>query len=166
MVIYVPLYLYTIVHFDWKEIGIIFTVMLLPFIIFETPLGRMFDRIHNEKDTLMVGFMIIGISTILMFYLNMPSLLLWSVLLFISRIGASFVEVGSEYSFFKRVSDRDAGFISIYRMAIPIAYIFVPLLLGPLANALTVRSVFLIVGIAMFIGSTVSYKLRSIKNPA
>ena len=40
MVVYAPLYLTTVVGFDFQSLGIVFTIMLLPFVLFQYPLGR------------------------------------------------------------------------------------------------------------------------------
>jgi len=44
MVIYTPIYLHSWLGFSWSELGIIFTVALLPFIFFEWPVGELADR--------------------------------------------------------------------------------------------------------------------------
>ncbi len=161
MVIFAPLYLHEYIGFDWETIGLMFTVMLLAFVLFEAPLGKMFDKSHIEKDTLMVGFAIMSIATISMFFVNTPDVLLWTALLFLSRVGASFVEIAVEYSFFKRVTDQDVGFISIFRMASPLAYIIVPAIVSPLAVVLPLQFMFLITGVAILSGIIFSYKLKT-----
>ncbi|MBX4197884.1 MFS transporter [Candidatus Parcubacteria bacterium] len=161
MVIYMPLYLHEVIGFSWEKIGFMFTIMLVPFVLFEAPLGRLFDRIGAEKDALIAGFFIISVSSCTIFFLRDANVLLWSALLFMSRVGASFVEVGAEYSFFKRVSDRDAGFISIFRMAGPMAYIVAPLLTSLLVRVLPIHYIFLVVSIAILSGIAFAYKLNT-----
>ncbi|MDQ3076750.1 MAG: MFS transporter [bacterium] len=163
MVIYTPIYLSQHIGFSWEAIGLIFTVMLVPFVLFEAPLGRMFDKIHTEKDTLIAGFLIIALSTGLIFLIQKPSVIIWMIALFATRVGASFVEVASDYSFFRRVSDRDAGFISVFRMASPLSYIIAPLLVAPIVHLLSIKYVFLLLGIIMLSGIIFSFKLRTLK---
>lgn len=163
MVIYTPIYLNQYVGFSWQSIGLIFTVMLIPFVLFEAPLGHFFDTAHTEKDTLIAGFFIISLATCCMFFLKTPNMLLWMIVLFTTRVGASFVEVASDYSFFRRVTDRDAGFISVFRMAGPLSYIIAPALIAPLVHILSIRYLFLFVGITMLIGIIFSYKLRTLR---
>jgi MFS family permease len=165
MVIYSPLYLHTVIGFDWATIGILFTIMLLPFVLFEAPLGRLFDMIHIERDTMFVGFFIMSGALIAMFFTTTPSFFLWATLLFVSRIGASFVEVSSDYSFFKRVTDRDAGLISIFRFTSPLAYIVAPAVFATLSTFLPLHSVFLLLSILMLVGIPLAYKLKAVKIP-
>src|SRR5690606_32660033 len=46
MVIYTPLYLHNYIGLEWSSIGVIFTIMLIPFALFELPLGTLADRIY------------------------------------------------------------------------------------------------------------------------
>ncbi len=163
MVIYMPIYLHNTIGFDWSSIGAIFTVMLIPFVIFEAPLGRLFDSNHSEKEALIAGFIILGFTTFLMFFINSAHISTWMLVLFFSRVGASFIEIGSEYSFFKRISDQDAGLISIFKMSGPTAYIIVPLLVQPFISMLPLSYVFLLTGIGLFSGIIFAYKIRTIR---
>ncbi len=47
------------------------------------------------------------------------NLVLWTVALFASRIGAALVEVMTDTYFFKSVGKRDTGLITIFRIARP-----------------------------------------------
>jgi MFS family permease len=160
MVIYTSPYLARVIGFDWKVIGTIFTIMLVPFALFEAPLGRIFDAYHREQDAIIAGFIIMSASAASMFLFPSTSFLFWAVMLFLSRTGASFVEMGVEYSFFKRVNDRDAGFISVYRTASPLSYIIAPTIANFLMAAEPSRMVFLAVSLAMLIGVGVGYRLN------
>jgi MFS family permease len=164
MVIYMPLYLNKVIGFDWQTIGFIFTIMLLPFVLFETPLGRMFDRAHREKETIIAGFIMISVATLIIFFLRTNFVLAWIAVLFLSRIGASFVEVGSEYSFFKRVSDQDAGFISIYRMAGPVAYSIAPIITSTLLRGWPIQYIFLVISLVVLSGIVFVYKLNTLRS--
>src|SRR3989344_9170108 len=44
MIIYIPIYLHVNIGLQSAELGIIFTVMLLPFVLFEWPAGELADR--------------------------------------------------------------------------------------------------------------------------
>lgn len=164
MVIYMPMYLHETIGFSWQSIGLIFTIMLLPFVLFEAPLGKIFDKIHLEREAIITGFCIISLSTMLIFFTQSSNFYIWAALLFMSRMGASFVEIGIEYAFFKRVSDHDAGFISIYRMAGPAAYIVAPLIASSLVRVLPIQYIFLVISIVVLMGIAFSYKLRTLKN--
>lgn len=118
MVIFVPIYLHSIVGFDWTEIGTMFTIMLLPFVILQLPAGGLADRWIGEKEILVVGFFCMGASVLFMPFLP-KDFGLWTLALFVSRIGAALVEVMTDTYFFKSVGKGNTGLISIYRITRP-----------------------------------------------
>lgn len=123
MVIYTPIYLNYYIGFSWEKIGLIFTVMLLPFLLFELPLGRLADKKTGEKEFMLIGFLLMATSTYLMTIHASPSLLWWMAALFLTRTGAAFVEVTTESYFFKQVDARASGLISVFRSTRPLAYL-------------------------------------------
>ena len=110
MIIYTPIYLHEHLGFSWQTIGLIFTIMLLPFVLTETPLGKLADKKWGEKEILSLGFVVMALATAAMAFVNLPSAALWATLLFITRIGASAIEVMSDTYFFKKVqSSQEIG---------------------------------------------------------
>jgi MFS family permease len=126
MVIYMPLYLHDTIGFSFKEIGLIFTIMLIPFVLIEFPIGKLADKKYGEKEFLVFGFIITAIFTAMIYTTNSNSILIWAVLLFCTRIGASFIEIMVETYFFKKTQEKDSGFVGIYRGASPFAYLVAP----------------------------------------
>lgn len=131
MVIYSPLYLTTVVGFSWKTLGILLSIMLLPFVLFPYPIGRIADKYIGEKELLVGGFLVAAAATLFFAQVTTTSFLFFAVVLFTSRVGASIVEVMCESYFFKQVTDSDSSIISIYRNMLPVAYT-----IGPLFGAL------------------------------
>lgn len=126
MVVYTPIYLYTHLGFSWKEIGIIFATMLLPFSIIPFHLGKYADKI-GERKILIYGFTVAAFATLSLFFIREHSLWLWAGLLFATRIGASTIEVMSDTYFFKHIRPENEEFVGVYRSASPVAYIIGPL---------------------------------------
>lgn len=152
MVIYTPIYLFAHLGFDWKEIGMIFTIMLLPFVLIQFPLGNYSDKV-GEKTILMIGFFITSISTLSLFFITQHEVWIWALALFCTRVGAATVEVMSDVHFFRQVNKENDGFITVYRNAGPTAYI-----LGPFTAFLVLflvpsfQFIFLILGALMLLG--------------
>jgi len=128
MVIYAPIYLNKYVGFDWQTIAFIFTIMLVPFVILQIPLGQLADRMLGEKEMLSVGFIVMAISTALISFVDGKNFWVWSILLLLTRIGASIVQLMADVYFFKNISEKNVSLISLYRMTFPAAYIFAPIL--------------------------------------
>jgi MFS family permease len=127
MVVYTPIYLSAHLGFSWQEIGLIFTIMLLPFLFMPVSLGKYADRI-GERKLLMYGFFIMALSTLSLFLITKHSVFIWTALLFITRIGASTVESMSDAYFFKHIRPENEEYVGVYRSASPTAYIITPLL--------------------------------------
>ncbi len=122
MVIYMPIYLHEVIGFEWSQIGVAFTIMLLPFVMFDWPVGKLADNLYGEREIMSIGFFIMGLSVLTMLFLG-NNIFIWTAVLFLSRVGASFVETTTESYFFKHVDSRDTGFISLYRLTRPLAII-------------------------------------------
>ena len=163
MVIYTPIYLYHYIGFSWAEIGIMFTVMLLPFIIFELPAGRLADRKYGEKEMMTIGFAIMGLFTLFISFITVKSVILWAIILFMTRVGASLVEITTDSYFFKKVNQDNANIIGFYRMTNPLSYIVAPILVTLSLQFLNYSNIFIILGMLMIFGCHYSLALNDTK---
>ena len=127
MTIYVPIYLSQVIGFSWSEIGIILTIMLLPFIFFELPFGKIADALTGEGSILSIGFFLAAFFTLVLAFLHTKNLYAWAMILFMTRIGASAIEIMSEAHFFKNVSIHDANLLGVFRDTRPLALMAAPL---------------------------------------
>jgi MFS family permease len=155
MVIYTPIYLHQVVGFDWSTIGIIFTVMLTPFVLIEIPLGKLADKI-GEKKALALGFIIMGFATGSIAFVTDHNPYIWAAILFMTRVGAATVEVMSDAYFFKHVEAANTQTISFSRMMRPLAYVIGPVVATILFLALDMKGLFIFLGFLMF------YAIRSV----
>jgi len=160
MVIYTPIYLHEHIGFNWQQIGIIFSIMLFPFVLTEIPLGKLADAKFGEKEMLSIGFIIMALSTGLISFVFGANMILWAVILFITRVGASMVEVMSETYFFKKVSESDIGIISVFRTMRPLAYVISPVAASMILPFIDFRFIFIILGLLMFIGLKYSMSIE------
>ncbi len=151
-IIYIPLYLATEVGFDWPTISQILAAGLLAFVIFEYPIGVIADRHLGEKEMMAVGFVILALTSASISYLAGYGVIFWMLLMFVSRIGASLVEVTTESYFFKKVGAEESNLISLFRLMRPLAN-----LLGAFVGSMTLlflpfQFVFLALAIVMATG--------------
>lgn len=163
MVIYTPLYLHEHVGLSLSHMGIVFAVMLLPFLIFEVAIGRLEDAFWGEQEVLLAGFVFIALATALIGTIASASVALWAAALFATRVGAVCLDVGSEAYFFKHVRGSDVGEVSAFRMLYPLAYI-----IGPLAGAaflflFPLKLLFVALGAVMLLGILPTRALRDTK---
>lgn len=123
-VVFLPVYLNQTIGFDWDSLGKMFSLMLIPFIIFQIPAGIIADRYIGEKEIMILGFIILSLSLIFFYSVTSTSFWLWAGILFFSRIGAALVEAMRESYFFKTVDAKDVDYINLFRATGPLGYIF------------------------------------------
>ena len=152
MVVYTPLYLHEVHKIPFTTIGVMFTVMLIPFVILQYPIGRLLDVFHHERIFLLTGILIMSGSTFIFGYsLFGGNILMLTATLFTTRVGASIIEVVTESYFFKRVTDADAEIISLFRSTLPLAYLFAPLFATVFLSHYSYNGLFMTLGILILI---------------
>lgn len=163
MVVYTPIYLNQYIGFSWGDIGIIFSIMLLPFVFIQIPVGFLADKILGEKEILTLGFIIMAISTAVIPLIQNNNLFLWAAVLFMTRVGAAMVEVMNDTYFFKKVSDKNLNLIKFYRAVNPIAYIVGPMLATIFMIFLPISNIYYILGLLMIFGLRYSLAIKDTK---
>ena len=150
-VIFIPLYLLAL-GFGWAQLGLIFTVMLTPFVLFQYGLGRLADRYTGEQEFMVAGILIMAASAFLMWWSVSQNLYVWMGILFLSRIGACFLEVMKESYLFKHLDSGDTAIIALSRNAMPLSYVLAPAAASVLLITLPLPALFLILGAVLLMG--------------
>jgi len=164
MIIYAPIYFHNTLGFSYEEFGMILMVALTAFVIFPAPLGWLADHVLGEKELLITGFFLMGITSFAIPYVASlhVGMWWWALLFFVGRSGAATVDAMVETYFFKQIDGHDAAIIGYYRRARPIAFIIAPLfasiLLG--ANVITFTQLFTILGFVMLIAMYTPLRLK------
>jgi MFS family permease len=148
-VIYIPVYLHQNLGFDWSTLGIMFSFMLIPFIVFEIPAGWLADKYWGEKEILSIGLGIITIALFLFFIVEKADPFLWGGILFLSRIGAALVETMRESYFFRIVKANDINQINFFRTTIPLGYLLGIIVAGLVISFYPLEYLFLFVALIM-----------------
>jgi len=153
MVVYTPIYLYEHIGFGWDQIGVIFTIMLAPFVIFGLPVGMLVDKYHVKKRTLLyIGILIISISTFSISFITTKNIAIWAIILFLTRTGATIIETASEVYFFTHVKEEDTYLLSVFRDMVPVAYIIAPIISTLIFIFLPLRFLFAVLGVITLCG--------------
>ena len=158
MVVFSPLYLLSI-GMSWDQIGLIFTAMLVPFVMFQYPAGVLADKKYGEKKLIILSLFIIGFSTLAVFFSKSDGFLFWLIVMFISRIGASLLEITRDSYFYKRIDGDDIDLIDFFRTSRPAAYLVSTFASTLLLLYFSMQSVFLFLAIVIFIGLYPAFKL-------
>lgn len=149
MIMYTPIYLLEM-GLSWGEIGVIFTVMLAPFMLIQYPAGALADKKTGEKEFLILAILVMAVSTAAAYYINSPGIWIWSAVLLSTRIGAALLEVMRDSYFYKRIDGHDVDLINVFRTAKATAYI-----LGSAASVVLLlffplKSIFILVAVVVF----------------
>lgn len=122
-VVYIPIYLNQTMGFDWAILGIMFSIMLIPFVLIEVPAGIIADKYIGEKEIITAGLIILIISLLLFFFVKSSNPFVWGSILFFSRIGSALVESMRESRFFKIVDAENVSYINFLRTSYPLGYL-------------------------------------------
>jgi len=156
MIVYTPIYLHKYIGLSFSEIGIIFSIMLIPFVLFGKKLGDIADQWLGEKELLIGGFIISAIFTAALSIVTSGSILIWGALLFGTRIGATMIQVMSEGYFFKHIESADIHAISVLRMIRPAAYTIAPLLASVMLVVAPFSGIFIGIAAVLLVGAVIS----------
>ncbi len=151
-VVYVPIYLFQNLGMSWQSLSLIFSIMLIPFLLFEIPAGILADKYIGEKEILFLGFFILVAALFLFYYISVSTFWIWALVLFMSRVGAALIEAMKETYFFKIVDAKDVGYINIFRTTAPLGYIIGPAIAVLTLTFLPLNYLFLIIAIVSLSG--------------
>ncbi len=163
MIIYTPIYLSQFIGFSLGQTTLIISISLIPFILLEIPLGKIADDRWGEKELLTIGFIIMSLTTLFIPFLEIKSFIFWAIILFITRIGASMVEIMNETYLFKKINDDSVNILSLYRAVRPLAYIISPILASLLLILFNIKILFIVLGIVLLTGIKFSLTLQDTK---
>jgi MFS family permease len=163
MVIYTPLYLATVIGFHWEQIGIILFAGLMAYVFLEYVIGLVADKYLGEKEMMAFGFAIIAISTSWFVFLDSSSVITWMMAMFMTRVGASFVETTTESYFFKHTESKDTNIIGLFRVTRPLSYVLGAALGTLTLHYLDFHMLFVILGILMIPGLFFAMALKDTK---
>jgi MFS family permease len=163
MVIYTPMYLRDL-GISWNDIGIIFTVMLIPFVILEYPIGLLADKKYGEKELLIFSIFIMGATTLGLYFVHSAEIIVWSLVLFFTRIGASMVEILRDSYFYKRIDSYDIDLIDFFRTSRAVAFIAAAIISTIYLFIFPVKAIFILVAIVAFSALYPALKLADNKS--
>jgi len=162
MTIFTPLYMNKVLNLTWDKIGIIMSIVLIPFIIFQYPAGKVADKYLGEKELLMISTLILGVSTIALFFVK--NVFWFTLILFLTRIGASILEIIREVYLYKNLDASNIDLISFYKLVSPLSWVIGPVLSSILLNIFDMKYLFLILGIIILVvGIPVLWNLKDTK---
>lgn len=163
MVIYTPIYLSTVMGFDWEQIGQILFVGLMAYVFLEYAIGIIADTWLGEKEMMAVGFLILAVATSWFTFLTPTEIGLWMIAMFMTRVGASLVEATTESYFFKHTHGDDTALISFFRITRPLSIVVGSVLGSITLIYLPMNLLFVVLGLLMIPGLFFTMMLKDTK---
>jgi MFS family permease len=162
--LYIPLYLHNELGIPWSELGWMFSVMLIPFVLFEYPAGWLADTRIGDRRILATGFVLTGLALAATGFITEATPLGAIVsILVLSRTGAALVESMVEGHFFRRVSASDANTVSVFRMMRPGGALLAPVIGSVLLSVGSYTTLFTVTGVGVLLLGL--WSARSIQDP-
>lgn len=164
MIIYSPIYLATIGVPLTTYLTYILPVALIPLVVLPYELGHLADTRYGEKNILIVGLLIMTVTTFICVIVTSSSPVLWATLLLVSRIGTGMVETMAYTYFFKKIGPEDASltalFMNIRSVSLVIVgsvgFIFAPFLIE------RPQTMFILLGCAILWGISYALKIQPV----
>jgi MFS family permease len=140
---------------------LMFSIMLIPFVILELPIGKIADEKYGEKELLIAGFILMAIAISIIGWLKTSSLLIWTCILVATRIGAAVAEITTESYFFKQIHPTDADMMGVFRMSHSIAFAATPVIGAVVLHYVDIRNIFIIgASIILIVGLRYAFDLK------
>lgn len=155
--LYIPLYLHTVLGFPWSDLGWMFAVMLIPFVVLEYPVGWLADTRFGDRRIMAAGFVIAGLSLAAIGFITAETPLgpILAILI-LTRIGGALVEATTEGHFFRRVGAYDTQSVSLFRMLRPLGALTAPVIATLLLLTGNYLFFFAVTGFAVFLAGFVA----------
>ncbi len=157
MVVNLPLYLQEQFAIDIPTfLTVLAPIALIPFVILPYELGTLADEKYGEKEFLILGLSIMAVSCFAVGLITTSSLLVWTLLLFVSRVGAATVETMLYSYYFKKIPSHDPSLTAVFTnmrniglmVFTAISFALSPLLL------ISPQAAFILLGIALAVSIT------------
>ena len=83
--------------------------------------------------------------------------------MFVTRIGASMIEITTEVHLFKRIDADNINILGLFRSVRPVAYLISPVIASILLLTIDFKYLFLILGVIMMYGVRYSLSIKDTK---
>ncbi len=163
MVIYTPLYLSEKIGLNWQQIGQTLFAGLMAYVLLEYTIGVVADKWLGEKEMMAVGFLILIIATSWFTFIDSVVIGVWMFAMFMTRVGASFVETTTESYFFKHTGSKDTNIISFFRITRPLSIVLGSILGSITLHFLPFNLLFTVLGVLMVPGFFFTMAIKDTK---
>lgn len=152
MIIYAPIYVTNMLHIPLSlYLTTIAPIALIPLVVLPYELGYLADEKYGEKEFMVVGLSLVALMSFVLGYIHTSSILLITIILFFSRVGAALVETMAFTYYYKKINREDPAMTNFFTNINAFASFVVPASLFLLAPFVTKypQSIFICLGIGV-----------------
>lgn len=157
--VYLPLYLLSL-GLEWSQVGIVIAFSMVPFLILQYPAGLLADKKLGEKELLFVAILLTGTSASMIYFIDSSSVVFWSSVMLLIRIGPALMEILRDSYFYKKIDGRDLDMIDFFRTAGPVGVISGTFIASIALVFFSMKAIFLLSGILIMLGIFPAMKLN------
>jgi MFS family permease len=129
-------------------------------------MGVLADKKMGEKELIIVALSIMAPAVLSIYFIESKSMIIWAVVLLLTRVGAAMLEVLTDSYFYKRIDGDDVELIDFYRTAHSFAYIVAAILSAFVLLFFSMKAVFILVFAVIVAGFYPAYHLMDNKSEA
>ncbi len=152
MVTFVPIYLSDVKNIGTESLGLIFTIMLTPFVLLGYPIGKQIDSGVSGRRMARTGIFIMAITTLMFPFIETTSIVIWGAILLLSRVGAVMLETAGDGIFFKNINEEETELLGIMRDMQPLGYFIASFLSIIVLWVGQIDHIFYVVGLILTLG--------------
>lgn len=145
-------------------LGIITPISIIPFILIPYELGKYSDEIFGEKKAMLFGIFLLSLMliSIYVFDITTTNILVWMLILFIARLGATVTETENYAYFYKEVDGSSAGLIALFQNMNHVGFLFISVMGALLIKFFNIKLtfMFLLVGLLGFLSIFIIVKIH------
>ncbi len=163
MAIYTPVYLTEVVGMSLADLGLVTSITMLAFLLFEWPVGALADAYVGEKEFMATGFIVMAGSILLIPFVTSAEVVAWALVLFAVRTGAALVEITTESYFFKQTGASDADRVGAFRALNPVSFVAGSLIGSAVIFVAPLSYVFIVLAALMPLGVVAALRIMDTK---
>lgn len=145
--LYLPIILMSF-GFNFDKIGVIFAIMIVPYILLEYPIGRLAEK-EGSRKYIFLGFFAIALTSFLI-YVNYGAINSMILFFFLASMGAAAIEPLNEMELDKHSKKSNiVENLSIFKTSLRIAQFLGPLSAAAMISLFGMREMFLVLAVIM-----------------
>jgi hypothetical protein len=101
-----------------------------------------------------------GLATLAVYFITSKEVLVWALILLLTRIGAAIIQILRDSYFYKRIDANDVDLIDFFRTSYSFAYIFAAILSTFVLLIFPLKAIFILIAAVVFSALIPAFQLE------